>query len=88
MKLFRGFMVITLFLVLYSIVGTIESTDRVQCQVIDNIDGNTYVEDSQGNIFSFDGEDFSEGQWVEVTFFNGGDCNPRNDKIVKIVEIH
>ena len=72
---------------IYSIVGTVEATDRVQAQVLDVIGNEVIVEDLHGNIYSFTGDEYSNGQWLDITFFNGGDTNPANDKIIDIAVI-
>lgn len=72
---------------IYSIVGTVEATDRVQAQVLDVIGNEVIVEDLHGNIYSFADDEYISGQWLDILFFNGGDTNPANDKIIEVTVI-
>jgi hypothetical protein len=74
------------FVALFAFVGTIESTDRITAQVIDVQNDVVFVKDNRGHVFSFYGNNFKNGEKVTVVFFNGGNTDIRDDKIVDVIK--
>lgn len=74
------------FVALFAFVGTIESTDRISAQVVDVQNEEVFVKDNRGRVFSFCGNNFKEGEKVTVVFFNGGNTDIRDDKIVDVIK--
>jgi hypothetical protein len=61
--------VATFFLVVPAIAGTLETQYNLDATVIEMVDDEVTVEDTNGSIWSFIGDEFNKGDKVELKMF-------------------
>lgn len=80
--------VLIIFVVCFYAAGYIESHYTKRATVIDVINDYVTVEDEQGNIWAFGGDDFHKGDKVKLTMFTNNTAYTYDDEIVKAKIIH
>lgn len=74
------------FVVIPGIVGVIETRYTMISTVVEVEENIIVVEDTTGNVWSFEGDNFRTGDEVVVTFFTNHTDNTRQDDEIKKVE--
>ena len=80
------FLVVLLLVIIPGIVGTIETQYSMISTVVAVEKDIIVVEDTTGNVWSFEGDDFRTGDEVVVTFFTNHTDSTRQDDEIKKVE--
>lgn len=80
------FLVVLFFVVIPGIVGVVETRYTMTSTVVAVEEDIIVVEDTTGNVWSFEGDDFRTGDEVVVTFFTNHTDGTRQDDEIKKVE--
>jgi len=74
--------IVVIFILIPGIVGNIETHYTMDSVVIQTNTNEIVVEDTTGNVWSFEGDNYKVGERVQAVFFTNYTDNTRNDDII------
>ena len=82
-------LIICLFIIIPGIAGYLECHDNYTAIVRDNNCGEILIEDTTGNLWTFEDADYQVGDKVKVTFYTNHTTDSRTDDVItKVIKIN